>query len=177
MKFPLQKLNQSGDQPFIFEDDVDIQELEDMNNDIRRIDPVHVKGQANLHGEEVTVNFSIDGEMILPCARTLVDVKYPFHIDALEVFSLSPYVEGEDDSEVHPVHGEMLDLTPYIKENVLLEVPTRVFSENDKAHDQAPQEGKGWQVVSEEEQGNKIDPRMAKLQSLLDDEDNKSENQ
>ncbi|UOQ43147.1 YceD family protein [Halobacillus salinarum] len=173
MKFPLQKLKQSGDQPFYFEDEVDVHELEDMNNDIRKIQPVHVKGHADVSGEEVTVNFSIDGEMVLPCARTLADVNYPFHIQPIEVFSLSPYYTEEDESEIHPVQGEMLDLTPYIKENVLLEIPTRVFSDEDQAHDQAPQEGKGWQVVTEEAEEAKVDPRMAKLQSLLDDkEDN-----
>ena len=172
MKFPLQKLKQTADEPFYFEDDVDIRELEQLNNDIRRISPVHVKGQAMTRGNDITVTFSIDGEMVLPCARTLVDVTYPFHIDALEAFNLSPYHTEEDDSEVHSVNGEVLDLTPYIKENVQLEIPTRVFSNDDEAHEAAPQEGKGWQVVTEEPEEKKVDPRMAKLQSLLNEEEN-----
>ncbi|MFD1018065.1 YceD family protein [Thalassobacillus hwangdonensis] len=170
MKFPLQKLKQTGQEPFEFDDHVDISELEEMNNDIRHIPPVHVKGYATTQGEEVTFVFTVDGVMTLPCARTLVDVEYRFHVDAVEVFSTSRYYEEEDESEVHPVDGEMLDLTPYIKENVLLEVPMRVFSENDEAYEKAPQEGKGWQLVTEEPEEKKIDPRMAKLQSLLDDE-------
>ncbi|RWZ60710.1 hypothetical protein EQV77_05290 [Halobacillus fulvus] len=172
MKFPLQKLKQAGDEPFVFEDDVDIRELENMNNDIRRIPPVHVKGQAIMHGNEITFTFAIEGEMVLPCARTLVDVDYPFHIEAVEMFNTSSYYEEEDDSEVHPVHGEMLDLTPYIKENVQLEIPTRVFSEDSEAQEAAPVEGSGWQVVSEEPEEKKVDPRMAKLQSLFNEEEN-----
>ncbi|MCA0983584.1 YceD family protein [Halobacillus yeomjeoni] len=170
MKFPLQKLKQTGDEPFVFEDDVDIRELEDLNNDIRRISPVHVKGQAITRGNDITITFTIEGEMVLPCARTLVDVTYPFQIDALEVFNLSPYHTEEGEDEVHPVHGEVLDLTPYIKENVQLEIPTRVFSDDDEAHEEALQEGKGWQVVTEEPEEKKVDPRMAKLQSLLNEE-------
>ncbi|MFG6119078.1 YceD family protein [Thalassobacillus sp. B23F22_16] len=169
MKFPLQKLKQAGDEPFVFEDDVDISELEEMKNDIRQLPPVQVKGQATMQGEEITFQFTIDGTMILPCARTLVDVEYPFHVDAIEVFSTSPFYEEEDESEIHPVDGEVLDLTPYIKENVLLEVPFRVFSEKQEAYDQAPQEGQGWQLVTEEAKEKKVDPRMAKLQSLLND--------
>ncbi|ARI77586.1 YceD family protein [Halobacillus mangrovi] len=172
MKFPLQKLRQAVDEPFVFEEEVNISELEGMNNDIRRITPVHVKGQAITRGNDITVTFSIDGEMVLPCARTLVDVTYPFHIEAMELFNLSPYHTEEGDDEVHPVDGEMLDLTPYIKENVQLEIPTRVFSNDDEAHDEAPQEGKGWQVLSEEPEETKVDPRMAKLQSLFNDEKN-----
>ncbi|MCA0969384.1 YceD family protein [Halobacillus litoralis] len=172
MKFPLQKLKQAGDEPLVFEDDVDIRELETMNNDIRRIEPVHVEGQATTRGNDITITFSIEGEMILPCARTLVDVPYPFHIDAVEVFNMSPYHTEEDDSEVHPVNGEVLDLAPYIRENVQLEIPTRVFSNDNDAHETAPQEGKGWQVVTEEPEEKKVDPRMAKLQSLLNEEEN-----
>lgn len=172
MKFPLQKLKQAGDEPLVFEDDVDIRELETLKNDIRRIEPVHVKGQATMLGNDITFTFSIEGEMILPCARTLVDVSYPFQIDAVEVFNLSPYYTKEDESEVHPVNGEVLDLTPYIRENVQLEIPTRVFSNDDEAHEAAPDEGKGWQVVTEEPEEKKVDPRMAKLQSLLNEEEN-----
>ncbi|TGB05021.1 YceD family protein [Halobacillus salinus] len=172
MKFPLQKLKQAGEEPLVFEDDVDIRELETMNNDIRRIEPVHVKGQATTRGNDITIMFSIKGEMVLPCARTLVDVTYPFHIDVVEVFNLSPYYTVEDDSEVHPVNGEVLDLTPYIRENVQLEIPTRVYSNDDEAHEAAVQEGKGWQVVTEEPEEKKVDPRMAKLQSLLNEEEN-----
>ncbi|WP_082234275.1 YceD family protein [Halobacillus massiliensis] len=170
MKFPLQKLSQSGDKPFEFEDDVEIHELEDMNNDIRKITPVHVSGQAVKYGEDIHVTFTVEGEMTLPCARTLVDVPYPFRFEAEEHFNASSYYEEEDESEIHPIQGEVLDLTPYIKENVILEVPTRVFSEDDKAQEQALTEGKGWQVVSEEAEEKKIDPRMAKLQSLLNEE-------
>ncbi|MCP3031088.1 YceD family protein [Halobacillus sp. A1] len=172
MKFPLQKLNQSGDQPFEFEEDVDIRELENMNNDIRRISDVHVQGQATKRGDDITVTFTAEGEMILPCARTLVDVPYPFQIEGLEQFNVSSFYKEEDESEIHPVRGEILDLTPFIKENVLLEVPTRVFCKDDEVHAQALTEGKGWQVVTEEPEENKVDPRMAKLQSLLDEKEN-----
>lgn len=172
MKIPLQKLKQAGEEPFVFEDNVDIRELENMNNDIRRIDPVHVEGQAVTRGNDITVTLSIEGVMILPCARTLVDVAYPFQIETNELFNISSYHMEEDDSEIHPVHGEMLDLTPYIKENVQLEIPTRVFSKDIEAEGAAPQEGEGWQVVTEEPEEKKVDPRMAKLQSLLNEEEN-----
>ncbi|WP_431799513.1 YceD family protein [Halobacillus andaensis] len=173
MKFPLQKLNQSGDEPFKFEEDVDVSELEEMNNDIRRISPVHVQGEAVKYGDDIIVTFTAEGEMVLPCARTLVDVPYPFQLKEREQFNVSPYYDEEDESEIHPVRGEVLDLTPYIKENILLEVPTRVFSDDQKVQDQALTEGKGWQVITEEPEEDKVDPRMAKLQSLLNEKENK----
>lgn len=171
MKFSIQKLKSTGSEPLHFEDHVDISEIVTMNNDIRRIDPVLVKGFATMQGNEITISFSIDGTMILPCARTLVDVDYPFHIDTVEVFSVSSYYTEEDESEIHPVHGEMLDLDPYIKENVLLEVPFRVFSEDKKAQENALTEGEGWELSSGKKTEKKIDPRLQKLQSLLENND------
>lgn len=173
MKFSLQKLRSAGSEPLLFDDQVDISDIEEMNNDIRRIEPVHVKGQAVTQGHDITFHFSVEGTMILPCARTLVDVEHPFHVDVIEVFSTSPYHKEEDGSEIHPVHGEILDLTPYITENVLLEVPFRVFSDDPKVQDNALTEGEGWELMSEEKKDEKIDPRLAKLQSLL--KDNKEE--
>jgi uncharacterized protein len=175
MKFSIQKLKISGSNPYYFDELVDISELEEMKNDIRKIDPVRVKGQGTMQGNEITFNFTIDGEMTLPCARTLADVEYPFHIKAIEIFSTSPYYAKEDESEIHPVSGEMLDLTPYIKENVLLEVPFRVFSENKKVQENALTKGEGWVLTTEEKTEEKIDPRLQKLQSLLDNND-KGEN-
>ncbi|MFC0524028.1 DUF177 domain-containing protein [Pontibacillus salicampi] len=171
MKFTLQRLKAASDaEPLQFdEQNVDISELEQMNNDIRNILPVHVKGYAVGRGDEITITFTVTGTMTLPCARTLVDVEYPFSFEAAEVFSLSPYhQEGEE--EIHEIPGEILDLTPYIKENVILEVPLQVFSEDENALDQAPAEGQGWQLVTEEKQDEKIDPRLAKLQQYFKEE-------
>ncbi|MRH42151.1 hypothetical protein GH741_05605 [Aquibacillus halophilus] len=175
MKIPVQKLKFNGAEPLHFEEDVDVSDIVEMNNDIRQIDPVQVKGNATMQGNEITFHFSIDGTMILPCARTLVDVKYPFQVDVIEVFSTSPYYKEEDESEIHPVSGEMLDLTPYIKENVLLEVPFRVFSDDKEVQENALTEGEGWELLSEKPTEQKVDPRLQKLQSLLDD-NNEEEN-
>lgn len=170
MKFPIQKVKQAGEKPFYFEGEVDISSLEEAKNDIRKIAPVTVNGQAEMKGDELKVSMTLDGDMILPCARTLVDVPFVFHIQADEYFNLSPYYEMEDESEVHPLPGEVLDLTPYIKENVLLEVPFRVFAENPE--DAPPQEGDGWEVVEEKPQSEeKVDPRLAKLESFLDEKE------
>ncbi|MDY0405976.1 YceD family protein [Virgibacillus sp. 179-BFC.A HS] len=174
MKFTLTQIKKSAhQQPFSFEGDVDVSELEKMNNDIRKIGHVHVKGECNLQGNEFIFSFTIHGKMILPCARTLVDVPYPFDIHATEIFSTSEAYKEDD--EIHPIHGEVLDLTPYIKENILLEVPFRVFSDDPEAMKKGvPSEGRDWEVITEETDKKTIDPRLQKLASLLKDDNNKS---
>jgi uncharacterized protein len=170
VKIPVQKLKAKGLEPFEFTEQVDVSDIQG-KNDIRRIDPVKVSGQATSYGNDITVKFAIDGKMILPCARTLVDVPYEFHIETTELFTLSPYASADDESEIHPIEGELLDLKPYIEENILLDVPFRVFSDDPQALDNAAKEGEGWQLASEKAQQDKIDPRLEKLQALLKKDD------
>ncbi|WP_342767743.1 YceD family protein [Gracilibacillus dipsosauri] len=166
IKIYLQKLKQSHGEPMEFEEVVNISDIVQLDNDIREITPVKVKGFAKLDGTEVMCDFTIKGEMILPCARTLVDVPYDFSIHVIENFSTSPY---QQDDEVHVIDSEVLDLVPYIKENVLLETPFRVFASRDELEANTIEEGDGWTLITEEEQTKKVDPRLEKLKALLDD--------
>ncbi|WP_017471786.1 YceD family protein [Amphibacillus jilinensis] len=174
MKISIQKILQTD--LYRFEENVDLSDLESLNNnDIREIGAVSVTGTASVQGKTITCQFTIAGTMILPCARTLVDVPYPFKINVVELFSIDTYYKEEDESEIHPVHGEVLDLDPFIKENVLLEIPFRVYADAEEIEANALSAGNGWTVISEEEQEEKIDPRFEKLQSLLNKD--KNENQ
>ncbi|MBR3119402.1 YceD family protein [Oceanobacillus profundus] len=169
MKFTLSQIRKNAvDKPFEFDELVNVHELQTMNNDIRKINDVRVHGKADIHGNQFFFSFLIEGEMVLPCARTLVDVPYPFTVKANEVFSTSSY-DGSDEEEhdIHLIDGEVLDLTPIIKENILLEVPYRVFSEEANPEEGAPSKGNGWEFVSEVKTEKTIDPRLKKLESLL----------
>ncbi|GGA83803.1 YceD family protein [Ornithinibacillus halotolerans] len=169
MKFTLAQLKKDAfNKPFSFSGEVDVSELESMNNDIREIELVHVEGICNMHGDQFFFTFTITGRMILPCARTLVDVPYSFEIETKEIFSSSPYYNDEDESEIHPIHGEVLDLMPFIKENILLEVPFRVFAK-DVEETEFLQKGKDWEVLSDKPKEMTIDPRLKKLESLFKD--------
>ncbi|WP_010530436.1 YceD family protein [Lentibacillus jeotgali] len=174
MKFSVAQIKRNAsNEPFAFDDHVDVSELESMNNDIRKIGSVHVSGTVMDQGDDIFFTFAIDGTMVLPCARTLVDVPYPFEISAAEVFTESPYEADDSDDDIHPIDGELLDLTPLIKENILLEVPYRVYSDDADAVGQAPLQGDGWELVSEDTKEQKPDPRLKKLESLLEDKEEK----
>lgn len=158
--------------PFLFDQAVDVSELESLkNNDIRQIDLVQVTGMCTADQEELIFSYSIKGKMILPCARTLVDVPYSFDINATDIFSTSEQLDADDEEDgVHQVLEETLDLKPYIKENIILETPYRVFS-----NEKGLEEGEGWAFYVEDEhqkeEKEKIDPRLAKLKRLLNNDD------
>ncbi|MDE1453798.1 YceD family protein, partial [Bacillus paralicheniformis] len=127
-------------------------------------------GRAEFRSKQAAFDFTISGEMILPCSRTLVDVRYPFSISTKELFIFHKTEELEDE-DVHIVEDDLIDLTPVVKEEILLEIPMQIFCESVQKEEGAPQEGKDWQVITEDDRKNRIDPRLAGLEKLLKQDD------
>ncbi|MED2999977.1 YceD family protein [Bacillus velezensis] len=170
MKWTIYQLHQMAKKSFEFDETVELNELTKLNSDIRRISPVRVKGRAGIESKQVSFDFTISGEMVLPCSRTLVDVPYPFTIATKELFRFHKSDDIEDE-DVHIAEDDIVDLTPIVKEEILLEIPMQVFCETEQKEGAAPQVGKDWQVISEEDKKNQIDPRLADLKKLLTQDD------
>lgn len=176
MKFTISQIRKEAlQQPFSFDREVDVSEIETLGNDIIQSFPVHVQGTCALQGEEIIFSFNISGKVILPCARTLVEVPYHFDIAAMEIFTaaMSTNSYEEDNDEVHIVEGEVIDLSPFVMENILLDIPYRVYSKNEEDLQNALMQGEGWEVVDESDievdTGEQpIDPRLKKLQRFID---------
>ena len=134
---------------------------------------MHITGKADIGSSKITFHLNIKGHLILPCSRTLVDVNYPINVDTTETFLLngSGY---ESEEEVHQVKGDVIDLMPIIHEILLLEVPIQVFAE-DRTEEGAPQSGKDWEVIHEQDKKDKIDPRLAGLAKFFEQNDQSSD--
>lgn len=167
MKWSIQQLQSFRNDGVLLDESVDASEVKTFDREIREITPVHVKGSGTVSRDLATFHLQISGMMILPCARTLNDVEFPFHIDAVEAFQLSERATF-DDEEVHELTSNTVDLLPFIRERILLEKPFRVFSENKDGP--APESGEGWELQAEnaeENQPKKVDPRLAKLEKMF----------
>ncbi|WP_243289985.1 YceD family protein [Bacillus sp. FJAT-47783] len=169
MKWSVNELFKLQEKGLVIDESYELNELVSSHPDLRKISPIHVKGKADISSLKVTFHLTLTGVMTLPCARTLVDVEYPFTIQTVETFLLKPSDYEIEDENTHSIQGDVVDLSPVIRELVLLEVPLQVFSEH-----AAPQEGNDWKIVSEEEQKNKIDPRLAGLAKFFEQDDNRS---
>ena len=128
---------------------------------------VEVKGTGNLEVKEkrLYVELFITGIMVLPCALTLEEVEYPFNIHAHEVFSFEKPDPLED---IREVKRDMIDLTPVIFENIMLDVPMRVVKDDASIQE----EGKGWKIFDKDSDvldEDYIDPRLAKLKDYFKD--------
>lgn len=165
----MNQLNQFRNNGIILDDMVDVSELTKIS-EIRQIPPVHVKGHGEFGSNKVTFTLTIEGTMILPCSRTLKDAEHSFKIETTETYLLSPegYADPDDDN-LHQVEGEVLDLLPMIKENILLEIPIQIFCDDLSGEGGAPQSGNGWEVITEDTKKDKIDPRFAALKDFFND--------
>jgi uncharacterized protein len=158
-------------------EDVDLtEELKHQDPQIRDATPIHVTGTASITSEKVTFQLHLTGKLVLPCARTLIDVDFPIDTKTTEIFFLKPsdLLEGMEDDEIHTPVGDVVDLDPIIKEIVLLEIPMQVFSE--QADDDHLPSGNDWEVLTEDQANQeeadgdkKVDPRLAELAKFFDE--------
>jgi len=149
------------------DESVDMSKVKEVDREIRKMTLVQVKGDAFFMRDAVTFQLELSGSMTLPCARTLNDVEYPFSINATEIFQLDEWATFENDEDVHELEDDMVDLMPYLQERVLLEKPTRVFSELKEGP--APESGDGWELTKMDEvKKRKVDPRFKELEKFFD---------
>ncbi|GIN74388.1 DNA-binding protein [Bacillus sp. J14TS2] len=178
MKWTVSQLRNLRDTEEEINQKVDIKnELMNRNPDIREASLIEVKGNIQVDSERATFHLQLNGHLVLPCSRTLVDTDYPIDIFSTEVFSLQrSEVPGEDiDEFVHEPENGVVDLLPVIEELILVDIPIQVFSEEALAS--AKQSGKDWNVMTEDEyeaekqKNKKVDPRLAGLAALLENEE------
>lgn len=169
MKWSVHQLRQlaKGNGIVKIDETANVSGIKEIDSSIRDISEVHVRGRADVNPGRITFHLSIEGTMTLPCSRTLVDVPYPFKIDTIETFLIQPS-DYEEDEEYQLIQGDMVDLLPVIKENILLEIPIQVFCEDVQSDEAAPQSGRDWKVVSEKEKEEKVDPRLAGLAKFFE---------
>ncbi len=166
MKWHVHQLNKYQHKPFAIDEMVDVKDLKKSNHEIRNVSPVHVTGTVNVSSDRATFQLQLTGKLVLPCSRTLVDVDLPFEITTTEYFMLKP-TEFEGDEDFYEPQEDVIDLLPVIEENILLEIPMQIFAENPNKEESAPQSGKDWQVITELENKEKVDPRLAGLANFF----------
>ena len=129
--------------------------------DLLNLKDVHVWG--SIHKDalgEYELDLQVDGVMVLACAVTLKPVDYPFEIhiqgNLLNLF--------EEIDENVKILENTIDILPIIWENILMEIPMKVVSEEAK---DVHLEGNGWKLITENEEEEEINPELAKLKDLL----------
>ena len=129
--------------------------------DLLELNDVKVVGEIK---KDTTTNnwlhISVSGTMILPCAVTLKPVPYPFS------FEIDGSLEKmfEDLNDFIKKNQNTIDILPIIWENILMEIPMRVVSE-DASYETVS--GEGWRLITNEEESRSLNPELQKLEDLL----------
>lgn len=132
-----------------------------VNTELEALDDVYVKGYINkdlIDSYQISINVS--GTMIIPCSLTLKPVSYPF---AIEINGCLQEILEEIDKKIRKVENT-IDILPIIWENILMEMPMKVVSEDLQ---DMKLEGDGWKLITEKEEVTEINPELAKLKDLL----------
>ena len=130
--------------------------------DLLKLDNVRVEGEIfkNSLGN-IELSLDVEGVMVLPCAITLKPVNYPFSIEISG--EIEELMENFEENSTN--FQNSIDILPIIWENILMEIPMRVVSEQAKNSD-ITMEGEGWKFVTEEEE--RTSP-LSELMDYLDD--------
>ena len=129
--------------------------------EIRKLDNLKIMGYINRDVlNNLYISISASGIMILPCAVTLNDVEYPFNFEING--ELSEIIEEIE--EFDKKFENSIDIFPIIWENILMEIPMKVVSEEAKNY---KAEGNGWKLITDSDAHEEINPELAKLKDLL----------
>lgn len=125
------------------------------------------EGRLDMKNRQLYIDYNVKGQMILPCAVSLENVDYPFDISSSVIFA---FYKPQDDEEVIEVKRDLVDLTPVVFQEIMMDVPMRVVKEGATLKT----EGDGWKVLNEEDKwqdDDYIDPRLAKLKDYFKDKE------
>lgn len=157
MKIELNKINHSKiDLSF------DVNFLEGYNKDIKGLESTFVNGYIYRdYEDQITLEVEINGKLLIEDSHTLETVPFTFATTIKEKINET----DPNFAEYFEKNQNTLDIMPIIWQNIVLEVPIAYSSQSD---DNLIKSGQGWELVEEEKP--KIDPRLAPLAKLLDDE-------
>ena len=127
--------------------------------DIMSLDDVNIIGYITSNSvDDYDLDVNVSGVMVLPCSLTLKPVNYRFETK----------IEGNIDKLLGEINETLkknqnsIDILPIIWENILMEIPIRVVSD-DSAN--LKLEGEGWKLITESEK--RLNPELQKLKDLL----------
>jgi uncharacterized protein len=142
-------------------EDMDVSSVFEGRKDIVQYGPLHVDLHVNHEAGTVEVGGTLTVDLELSCSRCLTHFKETVELPFQEVFTQIP-VEQEEDSDIHVVTEDKVDLRPYLEENLVMGLPyIPLCSEACKGL--CPVCGENRNVRDCGCKQDKIDPRLAGL--------------
>ena len=145
MFIDITRLQNRSTNEFLYKNTIVLDEALYKNTDIRKLSPVEVSADIKrITDTSYKMSLEIKGEMTLPCSIRLNAVIYPFDIKTEVKLSN----EDEEDEEYVKIIQNNIDIISIIWQNIVLEIPLRVVSED---ANNSPVSGEGWKLIREDE--------------------------
>lgn len=183
MKWSIQELRKRSEKKLHFDEKLDLtSDLLSRDRDLLDVSPIRVCGDLFIEDAAYILNAQVSCEVTLPSTRSLTPVCLPLQFTLDEVYMTeTQYAQRPEewkDEIVFVLEKDLIDLTEAIEDNLLLNLPLQVLSEEEQAGAVLPS-GQGWEVVLESEyeaskaqaQRETVDPRLAKLATFFDEEE------
>lgn len=181
MKWSLLELNKYKDDVIEINEALDVEaSLVARDKEILAVDPVKVKGVLSVSQSDYVLYLTLETVLTLPSTRSLTPVRLPLALEVTEVYMTPTQFESvkdklADKEMVMILENDTIDLVEVIEDHILLAIPLQVLTEEEKLSHESIK-GNAWELMSEEtyferkeqQEENKIDPRLAKLSALLD---------
>jgi len=152
----------------------ELPQLIQRNKQILSLSPILFTGKGQMQSGIFAIHGTLTGSITVSCSRCLGELSIPIQQTVEERFNIQAKLgtaEENEEQEIHEVVGQEIDLLPYIENEVLLALPTFPVCESEEVcKDNLPQEGKDWNVLTEQMKKDKVDPRLADLAKYFDQE-------
>jgi DUF177 domain-containing protein len=148
-------------------------ELSSNDERVRLAGPTEVSGRITRSPEKIRVKGKIKGAAQVECDRCLQEVELPINLE----FDLEYVSEGEykrlhaaelleEDLNLSVFDGEMIDIDEFVREQVLLAVPSQVLCD-DNCKGLCEKCGANRNLVDCVCETQEMDPRWAELKKLV----------
>lgn len=181
MKWSLLELNKRRDETIDLDVQLDLKkELQKRDPQILDLSNITVSGILSVEKNDYLLHYLAEYTITLPSSRSLEPVQVPMKLQVDEVFMTEEQFARRDEmvaaEEIILLEKGLLDLDESVADNILLAIPLQVLTEAERDSESLPK-GNDWEVVTEEEHlarqaaAETMDPRLAKLSELFNEED------
>ena len=164
MNIDLTKLIIGNEEEIIIEENLEFPKDKLINTNILELKNIKVNGSiTKLYDDIYEITGSITGIMVLPDDVTLEPVDCNFESKFEEKFKES----GENEEKSLEIIKNRLDITEFLWQNILVEIPLKVRNEKNQ---NLNLKGNGWRLVTEEELKNRNSDNspFSELYNLID---------
>ena len=162
MNLDLTKLITSHIEEVVIDDDVNIPKEWFEGTQIRDLKDVKFVGEVTkLYDGDYQITGKLTGVMVLPDNITLEDVDVNLLSEIEEKFS----EKGCYEEKFLEIVQNRLDITEFLWQNILVEIPLKVISEKNEG---LTLEGNGWRLITEEELNKSNNSPFSELSKIFD---------